>query len=270
MGGQHPWIIMAVRDNIPERFGFSLDRGGAHQARTMMLEELRLLLSHVAENDAPRQQYLSAVGDDNCLGKRSGRTRGLAFRHLSRLHGLDPTITTFRSLRYFWDRDPAGQPLIACLSAYARDSVFRMTAPFILSMAQGQELIRTDLEAFIDDREPGRLSPATLKSVAQNTASSWTQAGHIRGVRKKTRSSALATPGSTAYALFLGYLTGSRGTSLFSSEYALILDCPREAAIELAQTASQRGWIRMKRIGNVVEVLFPNLLTAEEKGWLRE
>ena len=261
---------MLAKDNILERFGFSFDRGGVHQARTMMLDELRLLLAHIAEDDATKQQYLMAVEEDNCLAKRSGRTRSLTFRHLSRLHGLDPRITTFRSLRYFWDRDPSGQPLLACLSAYARDSVFRMSGPFVLSMAEGQALVRTDLEAFIDDQEPGRLSSATLKSVAQNVASSWTQSGHICGVRKKVRVRATSTPGATAYALFLGYLTGLRGASLFSSEYARLLDCPKETAIELAESASRRGWITMKRVGNVIEVLFPKLLNAQEKEWLRE
>jgi len=261
---------MAVENDILERFGFSLDLGGVHQARTMMLEELRSLLSHVADDDAPKGRYLTAIKEDNCLAKRSGRTRSLTFRHLSRLHGLDPTITTFRSLRYFWSRDPAGQPLIACLSAYARDSVFRMSGPFTLSMAEGQTLVRIDLEAFIDGQEPGRLSPATLKSVAQNIASSWTQSGHICGVRKKTRARATATPGATAYALFLGYLTGLRGASLFNSEYARLLDCPRERVLELAENASRRGWIIMKRVGNVIEVLFPNLLNEQEKEWLRE
>jgi len=252
-----------------EQFGFSFDRGCAHQARTMMLGELRSLLSHVADGVA-KHRYLRAIEDDNCLAKRSGKTRRLTFRHLSRLHGLDPTIATFRSLRYLWNRDPEGQPLIACLSAYARDSVFRMSSPFVLSMAEGQALMRKDLEAFIDEQEPGRLSPATLKSVAQNVASSWTQSGHLCGTRKKTRARATATPGATAYALLLAYLTGVRGESLFSSEYARLLDCPKETSIELAESASRRGWIIMKRVGNVIEVLFPNLLNEQEKEWLRE
>ena len=78
------------------------------------------------------------------------------------------------------------------------------------------------------------------------------------------------TPGAVAYALFLGYLTGVRGESLFMTEYAKILDCSFERAKELAGDASRRGWIVFKRIGDVIEVLFPNLLNAQEMEWIRE
>lgn len=236
----------------------------------MMLEELRALLSHVPDENATKADYVAAIEQDNCLAKRSGRTRTLTLRHLSSLYGLDPQIATFRALRYFWKRDPAGQPLLACLSAYARDPIFRMSGPHILPMDEGRTVARADLELFIDAQEPGRFSKATLKSTAQNIASSWAQAGHVKGVVKKTRSRAHTTPGATAYALLLSYLKGGRGESLFTSDYVRVLDCSRETAVSLAGEASQRGWLTMKRVGTVIEILFPSLLTDQEKEWLRE
>jgi hypothetical protein len=71
-------------------------------------------------------------------------------------------------------------------------------------------------------------------------------------------------------ALFLGYLHGARGQLLFDSEYMRILDCSSDKAIELAESASRRGWIVFKRIGNVIEVQFPNLLSQQEQEWVRE
>ncbi len=50
--------------------------------------------------------------------------------------------------------------------------------------------------------------------------------------------------------------------SLFNSEYTRLLDCGFDRGIELAEDASRRGWITVKRVGQVVEVLFPNLITA--------
>jgi len=126
------------------------------------------------------------------------------------------------------------------------------------------------LEQFIDHQQPGRFSPATLKSTAQNINSSWTQAGHLTGRARKTRTHAKATSGSVAYALFLGYLTGVRGESLFQTEFAKLLDCPIDKAIDLAEEDSRRGWIVFKRVGRTIEVLFPNLLTQQEMEWLRE
>ena len=71
-----------------EHLGFSYERGGVHTARTMMLAELRALLSFVDRADAAKADYLEAIQTANCLGKRSGKTRTLTFRHLADLYAL--------------------------------------------------------------------------------------------------------------------------------------------------------------------------------------
>jgi len=253
-----------------ERLGFSFERGGVHTARTMMLAELRVLLSFVDSVDAVKEDYSSAVQITNCLGKRSGRTRVLTFRHLADLYALDPSLLVFRALRFFWQRDVDGQPLLAALCAYSRDPILRATAPFVLAFQEGATVTREGMEEFIDAQEPGRFSKATLKSTAQNINSSWTQSGHLAGRVRKVRARAVATPGSVSLALLLGYVSGLRGESLFKSDFTRMLDCSFEKTIELAEDASRRGWISLKRVGQVVEVLFPNLITAQEMEWLRE
>ena len=112
------------------RFGFSFRRGSTHTSRTMMLEELRTLLTYIDNPEADKSEYLKAINDENCLGKRSGKTRILSYQHLVDLYSLDRSNVLFRSLLYFWNRDTMGQPLLALLCTYARDSVFRFTAPF--------------------------------------------------------------------------------------------------------------------------------------------
>ena len=263
-------VLMETQNSKFERFGFSFTKGGVHTARTIMLQELRFLLSYVNNPEADKDDYIRAIEEDNCLGKRSGKTRQLTKRHLSDLYSLDPTNTLFRSLLYFWHRDVNGQPLLALLCAYARDSILRMSVPFILNFTEGTLVKREDLEEFIDNKVPGRFSEATLKSTAQNINSTWTKTGHLVGRKKKIRSRAKATAGSASYALLLGYLRGIRGEALFKSEYTKILDCSTEHVIELAEEASRRGWIVFKRVGNVMEVLFPNLLTIQEMEWIRE
>jgi hypothetical protein len=252
------------------RFGFRIMRGGAHGARTMMLDELRALLSFVDDADAPREAYVKGIEADNCLGKRSGRTRKITVRHMIGLYALDPHIALFRSLLFYWKRDEEGQPLLALLCAYARDAILRMSSPFILPAHEGDRVVREALEEFLDSIEPGRFSRATLKSTAQNINSTWTQSGHLKGRVKKVRWRAKATFGSTAYALFLAYLEGLRGETLFSSEYARLLDCSIERAIALAEEASRRGWIVFKRVGRVIDVAFPHLMTEQEMEWIRE
>ena len=252
------------------KFGFSLDKGGAHNARTMMLEDLHLLLSCVTTPEATKQDYIAAIENDNCLGKRSGKSRTLTARHLVALYSLDISTTLFRALLYFWRRDPDAQRLLALLCAYVRDPLLRMSAPFILSYIDGETVTRNAMEEYIEREYPGRFSKATLTSTAQNLNGTWTRSGHLQGIAKKTRVQANPTAGSVSYALFLGYLTGIRGEALFESEFVRLLDCSKERAIELAEEASRRGWIVFKRVGNVMEVLFPNNLTEQEREWIRE
>jgi hypothetical protein len=236
----------------------------------MMLGELQCLLSVVESDGAVKSDYLKAIKEDNCLGKRSVATRNITGRHLVELYALDSSVTLFRALLYFWKRDAEGQPLLVLLCAYSRDPLLRASAEFISRFGEGAVVGREDLEEFIDTKYPSRFSEATLKSTAQNVRSTWTQSGHLRGKVEKIRSKACATPGAVSYALFLGYLVGIRGNALFTSDYAKLLDCSAEQAIDLAHQAAQRGWITFKRLGNVMEVLFRDLLTTEEVGWLGE
>ena len=235
-----------------------------------MIEELKLLFASVGAPDATKDEYMRSIVEDNCLNKRSVKTRYLSARHLRSLYGLDPGITLFRCFRFFWERDEKGQPLLALLIAITGDAILKSSVPFIQSYATGQLVPREALEAFIDNQETGRFSPATLKSTAQNINSSWTQSGHLRGRAKKIRTKATATPGAAAFALLLGYLSGVRGESLYQTEYAKLLDCSMEQSIELSFETSRKGWIVLKRLGSVIEVLFPNLLSAQEMEWVRE
>lgn len=254
--------------NKISRFGFKSEKGGVHTSRTMMLEDLRTLLSCVRNPNPNKIDYIKAIEEDNCLSKRSGRTRKLTARHLISLYALDPSVTIFRALLYFWNRDLEGQPLLALICACARDPLLWLSADFILKFDKNETITRKALEEYIDSKDPGRFSKATLSSTAQNLNSTWTKSGHLIGKARKTRSKAIATPGSVSYGLFLGYLIGFRGEALFMTDFAHLLDCPLEKAMELAEEASRRGWIIFKHVGNVIDVQFPNILTAEEREWI--
>lgn len=262
-------MVTLEKNTRLSKFGFRFNRGGAHLSRTMMLEDLSNLLEYINDPNADKTDYLSAIKEDNCLGKRSGKTRELTNRHLVSLYSLDTTDILFRSLLFFWHRDPAGRPLLALLCACARDSILCATAPFILNLPEGSVVTQEVMAAHIDDMEPGRFSSATLKSTAQNVNATWTQSGHLQGRVRKIRTPAIPTPGSAAYALLLGYLTGTRGPALFKTDYARLLDCSFDRAIELAREASHRGWIVFKQVGDIIEVVFPTLINGQELAQLR-
>jgi len=251
------------------QFGFSTQRG-SHNARTIMLDELRTLLSYVDNPEASRETYFKAIKEDNCLSKRSGKTRELTARHLTTLYGLNSDMTIFRALLYLWFRDSEAQPTLALLCSYTRDSILRLSAPHILATPEGSLVSTQTMADFIENKMSDSYSDSTLKSTAQNLNSSWTKSGYLAGRVRKIRIKLQPTPGAAAFALLLGYLKGVRGESLFETEYAKLLDCPKEQIIELAETAARRGWIVFKKVGDVIEVLFPNNITSGEMELVRE
>lgn len=235
-----------------------------------MLAELQMLLSVVDYQKVQQSDFIRAIETDNCLRKRSGKTRSLTCRHLVDLYSLDPTLAIFRTLLFFWNRDTASQPFYALLCAYSRDPLLRLSAPLIHERAEGQRVHRAEVENLIEDTFPGRFSANTLKSTAQNINATWTSSGHLLGRATKVRKRPLAGIGAVSYALLLGYLNGLRSEALFKSEYMLLLDCTTETAIDLASQASRRGWLVFKRLAKVMEVSFPDLLTEQEVSWTRE
>ncbi|MBA2725891.1 MAG: hypothetical protein H0U53_07875 [Actinobacteria bacterium] len=228
-----------------------------------MLPDLRVLLAEV-EADAGFDDYRTAVLDENVLGKRSLTSRQRSLRYLRELYSLDLSQLTFRPLRDLWAIDPAGQPLLAILSAVSRDSTLRATAEVVLPAQAGTHIASHDLEKAVEAAFPGAYSQSVANKIGRNTASSWTQSGHLDGRSYKTRTKAVATPGSAAYALMLAHLTGTRGHGLFESVLARTLDATSAELHALAGAASARGWIEYKRFGDVIEVGFRWLLRDEE------
>jgi frataxin-like iron-binding protein CyaY len=57
---------------------------------------------------------------------------------------------------------------------------------------------------------------------------------------------------------------------MFETEFSKLLDCSFERMAELAEDASRKGWINCKRIGSVIEIVFPNLITQKELDQLYE
>jgi hypothetical protein len=249
-----PWI----------KAGFRIGDKGTHTSRTIMFKELDLLFED-QEQGVPREAYVSAIVDQNCLGKKTVSTRKLTCQRLSELYGLDPSIPLFRVLRNLWQFDETGRPLLALLTALARDPLLRITSPSILQMNTGEELMRQKLTDALRQSVQNRLNNGTLDTVVRNTSSSWTQSGHLTGRVRKYRQKANPTPIVTAYALVLGYILGARGNGLFNTLWAKVLDTPHEELVFLATDAKRLGFLDLSQAGGVVEVSFTRLFTEDER-----
>ena len=244
--------------------GFRWGEKGTHTSRTIMLSELRALLAN-CRPDATRHDYLAAINEDNCLGKRTVATRKLSSQRLSELYALDPKVPLFRVMRRFWYADKDENPTLALLLALARDPLLRVTAEPVLRMRPGEELARQPMTDALHRAVGNRLSESTLDKVVRNAASSWTQSGHLKGHGRKVRQRLTATAATTAYALLLGYLTGTRGVALFETLWAHVLDAPAGELMHLAIDARRLGFLERRQSGGVIELAFSRLLAPDER-----
>ena len=109
--------IAGLPPHLASLWGFRSGERGTHTSRTIMLDELSLLLAAVPGAAASRRDYAEAVLDGNCLGKRTAATRKLSLQRLTELYGLDTRLLLFRMLKGLWERHEAGRPLLALLLA---------------------------------------------------------------------------------------------------------------------------------------------------------
>jgi len=235
---------------------------GAHGSRTIMLKELRLLLA-ACRTSAGLDDHREAIVRDNVLLKATDTTRRESFRRLREMYALNPRVVIYRALRDLWEADVEAQPLLALLCASARDPVLRATAELVLSTPIGTTLTPQQISEVVRQSYPGRLNSMTLANIGRHAASSWRQSGHLSGRLVKTRSRAECRPPAVAYALFLGYLCGGRGETLFETLWSRLLDAPLHVLHDQAFMASQQGWLEYRHSGMVTEISFRHLLRSE-------
>ncbi|MDP9438891.1 MAG: hypothetical protein M3P49_09120, partial [Actinomycetota bacterium] len=169
----------------------------------------------------------------------------------------------YGALRTLWAHDPPSRPLLALLRAVSRDVLLRATAELIIETPAGAAVDAGMLSKSVAASFPDRLAPGTLAKVGRNAASSWTQSGHLKGRVKKVRARATPSLGAVVYALMLGHLSGVRGLPLYETMWARLLDAPTNEIDALAFAASQRGLLEYRRMGDVAEFGFSELLGGQ-------
>ncbi|MBV5304384.1 MAG: hypothetical protein JZU70_09335 [Chlorobium sp.] len=249
--------------------GFSNNKLGGHSSRSMMLNEMHLLVSSLPLT-VSIPDFAKAIVDENILEKPTLSSRKMSLSHLVELYGLDQSKPLFR---VFWDfahADGDSLPQLCVVCAYARDPQLRYSFEFVRNLHQGEVLSRIEMEQHLENGFPNRFSPAMKKSMAQNVNTSWTFSGHLEGKVKKIRRLPEPRPVSAAYAMFAGYLTGLRGTRLLDSPYASLVSSTRSQLQAALSLASAKGLLSLKQAAGIVEFDFSNLLTPKEQELLHE
>jgi hypothetical protein len=229
-----------------------------------MLSELSALFE-ATNSVSQRQGYSAAILEGNVLHKRTSAGRIQARQRLIELYGLDLEIPVFRVFRSLWDSAGEARPQLALLLALARDPLLRATAPPILGLPIGSELGRQALTDAVLAATEGRLKASVVDKVVRNASSSWRQSGHLDGRARKFRREVPPNPMGVTFALVLGYLLGVRGRRLFETEWMAIFDGSFDKRLAAAAEAKRSSWLDLRYGGEVVEIGFPTVLTAQEE-----
>lgn len=251
------------------RLGFSSARVGGHSARSMMFLEMRALV-RAMPLDVSKDEFTSAIVEENALHKPTQSSRIKSLRHLVELYGMDRSQVLFRVLWDFGHADLDSLPQLCLVCSYSRDTQLRHSFELVRRLRLGEVLSRSAMEQHLEVGFPGRFSPAMKKSMAQNVNTTWTFGGHLAGRAKKTRCLPTPRPFSAAYAMFAGYLTGLRGERLLDSPYAALVATNRPQLQAALALASARGLLSLKQAAGVVEFDFSRLLTPAEQALSHE
>lgn len=250
-------MIFENEEGFSSNLGFVTGKSGPHLARSLMQDELFAYINYADQH--PHRSYKESIIEDNCLNKSTSKNRILTAKHLDQMYGLEKCPAVTLGLKYFLKHEKEAPELVALLCALSRDPILRSTASLILEFNEGDSVLRTDTEIYIDRLDRGRYSPAMLRSLAMNINGSWTFAGYLVGKNKKVRARVIVTPAVASYAAYLSALTGRSGVRLLQSDFFKVLECDENLALELLRKASRTGIINLNKIGQIMEVSFPEL-----------
>lgn len=228
-----------------------------HTARTIMLLELSKVMNFSIEKD----NYLESMAN-NVFGKKSqdGIKKTTAF--LTQLYSFSLESHSFQALKYFWSiSNEEERAQIAFICALNNDYLLQESISVVSKSRIGDKVEIEQVEKNIENHHPNRFTKNTLRSVAQNIASSWKQAGFITGKVKNIRSENQITYQVVCFAFLLEFLNGLRGDFILQGNCVKSLCLPESQIRDLALEASRRDLLQYQFGGSVTSISFDNLLT---------
>jgi hypothetical protein len=220
-----------------------------------MFAELAKVMDYAVSDDS----YLDSL-KQNIAGKRTKSNQDKTTGFLTKLYTFDLAYLPFRCFKYFWAvSETVDRPMLAFLLAYTRDYLLNESAPVVLASNYGEKVAIENLEQNIESSHPEQFTPNTRRSLAQNVASSWKQAGYIVGKVKNIRSRTAPTHRNVAFAVLLAYLDGLRGDYLLTSPTVKVLDLSELDLRDKLFEAAKRDLLQYQYSGSVTTVSFRNL-----------
>lgn len=232
----------------------------AHTGRTIMFAELQKVMDFAIGND----NYLVAL-NQNVINKKTNSGIKETSHRLKTLYSFDLQHPAFKVLKYFWPIvEDYDKPIIALLYAIGNDYLLAESIPVVVSTKPGDKVMVEKMEENIELYYPKRYSENTRKSMAQNLASSWKQAGFITGKIKNIRTQPVICYKVVAFAFFMAFLNSLRGDFILTSNWVKALSLSDQIVRELAVEAAKMDLLQYQYAGNITSISFNNLINKLE------
>jgi len=221
-----------------------------------MFAELEKVMASSLESD----NFLESIRN-NVTGKRSKSGVEHTSRYLLQLYKFNMADASFMAFTYFWKiTDATERPLLAFVYAVYHDDLLAECLPVMQQTKTGEKAAVKLFEELVDKNHPNQYSANTKKSMAQNLASSWKQAGFIEGKIKNIRVQPKINYQVACFAFLLAYLKGDRGDFIWSSIGVKALLLTETQLRELAGECAKRDMMQYHYAGSVTAIGFNKLL----------
>jgi hypothetical protein len=221
-----------------------------------MYAELEKVMAYSLDGD----NFLESLGH-NVTGKKSNSGVTKTANYLKRLYGFDIHNPSFLALKYFWKiSDENEKPLIALAFAVNHDDLLAESVDVLKAVKIGEKVSIELFEESIEKYFPNQYSINTRRSIGQNLASSWKQAGFIQGKVKNIRSQPEITYRVACFAFLLAYINGDRGEFIWNSIGVKALCLSESKLRELALEGARKDFMQYQYAGSVTAISFTNLL----------
>jgi len=227
-----------------------------HTSRTIMFADLVKVMNHGVEND----DYFDSLRQ-NVINKSTKSGIKKTSQYLKRLYEFDATLPTFKIFKYFWyEVNEKDKPILSIIYAIGNDYLLKDSIPVIKKTEIGKKVTVESIESHLENLYPQKYSAKTRRSMAQNIASSWKQAGFITGKVKNIRTQPEINYLILTFALVMAYLNGLRGDFIIKSDWVKALSLDEKTIGSLAIEAGKRDLLQYQYAGNVTSLTFKNLL----------
>lgn len=233
-----------------------------HTSRTIMSAELTEVLNYPKNGS----DYMEVM-EGNVFNKRTESSRKKTIRYLTQLYGFDKNDIRFKALEDYWHRtNEEDKALLIFLYAVCKDYLLKESVSLVKAVPINEKAHIEGFEDNITHHHPNRFSPKTLRSVAQNIASSWKQAGYIEGKVKNLRVKRSPSYLMVSFAFLMAYIDGARGEYMSDHPSVKALDVSKEELYQLIKAAADRDLVRYNKSGATMVISFKNYLNRLEDG----